>query len=130
MKMIKKILLALIMLVASCLTPIDRARQQVTTLLGQQHQALVDFVHWDRLHQIAIITGSKTKTQAKSLLTHYRGKREVLLGELLELLRDEDPDVLVGLLDSSQVDGIVNKLKKQVDDLLAKILEFERTEND
>ena len=90
----------------------------------------MDFVHWDRLHQISIITGSKTKTQAKSLLTHYRGKREMLLGELIELLRDEDPDVLVGLLDSSQVDVIVNKLKKQVDDLLEKILEFERTEND
>ena len=129
MKIYKYLLtFTLTLLFVGCLTPLDRAKQQATSLINSQHQTLVDFVAWDKKHQLEIVKAAKTKPLAKTHLTEYRKRRDVLLDKLVLLLGEEEPDALVGLLDNSQAALIVGKIKQQDEELRAKILEFERTE--
>lgn len=123
-----KYLLTVTLLFLGCLTPLERAKQQATTLINSQHQTLVDFVAWDKKHQLEIVQAAKTKPLAKTHLTEYRKRRDVLLDQLVLLLGEEEPDALVGMLDNSQAVLIVGKIKQQDEELRAKILEFERLE--
>ncbi len=125
---IYKYLLAFTFLFLACLTPLDRAKEQATSLIKSQHQTLVDFVTWDKKHQLEIVQAAKTKALAKKQLIDYRKRRDVLLDKLVLLLGDEDPDALVGLIDTSQTIVILSKIKQQDEELRAKILEFERGE--
>lgn len=126
MKKYKYLLLTLTLLFLGCLTPLDKAKQQATALINSQHQTLVDFVAWDKKHQLAIVQAAKTKPLAKKQLIDYRKRRDALLDKLVLLLGDEEPDALVGLLDNSQAVLIVGRIKQQDEELRAKILEFER----
>lgn len=128
MKKYKYLLLTVTLLFLGCLTPLDKAKQQATALINSQHQTLVDFVAWDKKHQIEIVQAAKTKPLAKTHLTEYRKRRDVLLDKLVLLLGEEEPDALVGLLDNSQAVLIVGKIKEQNEELRAKILEFEMGE--
>ena len=115
-------------LLLGCLTPLDRAKQQATQIINTQHQILVDFVTWDKKHQLEIVQTAKTKPLAKKQLTEYRARRDKFVLQVTDLLEEEDPDALIGILDTSQVGVVVSKLKKQAEDLRVKILEFERRE--
>lgn len=127
MKKYKLLIIASIFL-AGCLNTLDRSKKTVSEIINRQHQILIDFVLWDKKHQLKIVDTAKSKSIARKQLIDYRARRDKLINSLVDLLEDENPDALVGLLDGSESIIVVNKLKKQADDLVVKILEFERGE--
>ena len=117
-----------VFLFVSCLTPIDRYQQETTQILNTQHELLVDFIHWDKMHQLQIVSTAKTKSEAKTHLTTYRKHRDEFLTNLIEFLREEDPETLLTLTDVQKSQELVSEMRRQTEKVRQKIDEFERNE--